>query len=91
MNQFSTYPPCSTFVYTGHILRKIIARGIDERDVERVAETGQLVRDYADDQPFPSRLMLGLSTNEQPLHVVIAQNDEKACFLITAYWPDPLI
>lgn len=85
-----SYPHCSSFVYTGHLLKKLIARNIDEQDVERIAQTGLVIRTYTDDQPFPSRLMLGFSTDSRPLHVVIAQNDEQTCFLITAYWPDPL-
>ncbi len=46
-------------------------RGIRESDVRRVIETGDVIADYSDDTPFPSRLILGF-VDELPLHVVLA-------------------
>lgn len=64
-------------------------RGIDEADVRRVLETGEVIAEYPDDVPFPSRLVLGRS-GIRPLHVVACDNDaEQATIVITVYVPGP--
>jgi len=57
-------------------------------DVEYVLETGQTIEEYADDTPYPSRLILGWS-DLRPIHVVVAQNQgEEELIVITVYEPD---
>jgi hypothetical protein len=34
-------------------------RNITRADVELVVKTGEIIREYSDDTPYPSRLMLG--------------------------------
>lgn len=57
--------------------------------VKEIAIKGEMIASYVDDKPFPSKLILGYLEN-QPLHVVIAENrKENRCIVITAYKPDP--
>lgn len=64
-------------------------RGITERDVISVLRDGDVIADYPEDEPFPSRLMLGHIAG-RPLHVVLARDDEsETCYVVTAYQPDP--
>jgi len=64
-------------------------RDIDPDDVREVIRHGEVVASYADDKPYPSRLMLAW-VNERPLHVVTADNDvDGETIIITAYVPDP--
>lgn len=49
------------------------------------------VEAVADDQPYPSRLVLGWCAS-RPLHVVVAQNvADDETIVITVYEPDPLL
>jgi hypothetical protein len=48
-------------------------RGISTDDVRQVTELGEVIREYADDTPYPSRLILGW-IGGCPLHVVAADN-----------------
>ena len=59
------------------------------RDVVRVLQTGEVIEDYPDDTPYPSRLILGW-IRSKPLHVVAAVNArDYETIVITVYEPDP--
>jgi len=54
-----------------------------------VIRLGEVIPEYLDDDPFPSRLLLGFVRN-RPLHVVVAlESSSKNCYVITAYDPNP--
>ena len=57
--------------------------------VRYVLETGEVIEDYAEDSPYPSRLILGCYKGRL-IHVVAANNfiDEEIV-VITVYEPDP--
>ena len=42
-----------------HVQQKLAERGVAQADVVQVLLSGEKVRDYADDKPFPSALFLG--------------------------------
>lgn len=65
-------------------------RGISNADVRDVVENGEIIREYLDDMPFPSRLILGWR-EKRPLHIVAADDDNDQTIIITAYEPDPTI
>ena len=72
-----------------HAVQKMFERQISTEDVREVIENGEVIREYADDRPYPSRLMLGW-IGERPLHVVAADNPaDSETIIITAYEPDP--
>jgi hypothetical protein len=49
--------------------------------------SGELIRDYAEDKPFPSALFLGY-VGDRPLHVVASCDEQnRRVFIITAYEP----
>ena len=57
-------------------------------DYEKIA-AGEVIEEYPDDAPFPSRLVLGFP-GERPIHVVAADEpDSDITHVITAYQPDP--
>ena len=81
--------PCGQLVFTIHALLRTSERGIDETDVRHILETGEEIRSYPDDKPFPSRLMLGWCRS-RPIHVVAADNAQAGqTIVITLYEPDP--
>ena len=76
-------------VYRVHAVQRMFARGISAEDVGQVLATGEIIEDYPDDKPYPSRLLLGWS-GKRPLHLVVAYNaEENEEILITVYEPDP--
>ncbi|MCZ7539091.1 MAG: DUF4258 domain-containing protein [Anaerolineae bacterium] len=70
-------------------MQRMFQRGISPEDVRVVVATGEVLRHYPDDTPYPSRLILGWRGN-RPLHVVAADNHEsQETVIITVYHPDP--
>ena len=55
--------------------------------IEELINFGETIKSYPDDKPFPSYLILGF-VNQQPLHIVLAKNEQDAmCIIVTAYFP----
>jgi len=64
-------------------------RRITRSDVQHVLATGEVIEDYPDDTPYPSRLVLGWC-EYRPLHVVVADNAvDRETIVVTVYEPDP--
>jgi hypothetical protein len=74
-------------MYRVHALQRMVERGIREEDVARVISEGKQIESYPQDQPYPSRLMLGF-VERRPIHVVAAQAEHEI-IIVTVYQPDP--
>ena len=78
-----------SLVYTGHALRQMYARAINDIDVRAVVQKGEVIASYPEDTPYPSELLLGFPEG-RPLHVVLAYNERKRTgYMMTAYPPRP--
>ena len=78
-----------SLVFRAHAIQRMFQRGISEEDVRHVLDTGEVVREYPDDRPYPSRLVLGWF-GPRPIHVAVAHNqDYDELIVITVYEPDP--
>ena len=75
------------FVVTQHALDCLLTRNISILDVQKVIADGEIIKQYEDDKPYPSCLILGLNIEGRILHVVVSHNEE-SIYLITAYYPD---
>lgn len=76
-------------VFRVHAIQRMFQRRIDEEDIRRALETARLIEEYPDDQPYPSRLILGWS-GSRPIHVVVANNySDNQVIVVTVYEPDP--
>ncbi len=81
----------NSLVFRLHAVQKMFERSVSRDDVADVIEHGEVIRDYPDDTPYPSRLILGWRA-ERPLHVVAADNDaDEETLIITVYEPDPAL
>ena len=70
-----------------HVLQKLSERGILQDSVREVLLRGERIRDYEDDKPFPSALLLGYVSGI-PFHVVVRCDETNGqVFIITAYEP----
>ena len=75
-------------VFRVQALQAMFRRNISKADVQYVLATGKTIETYPDDQPYPSRLVLG-RPGTRPLHVVAADNPaEGETITITVYEPD---
>lgn len=76
-----------------HVHERCFQRGISKKEIRHVLETGDVIREYPDDAPLPSYLVLGwveTETGERPIHVVAADDErEDVTYAITVYEPDP--
>lgn len=72
---------------TKHAKERLAERNITVADIVKGIETGEIIKQYEDDKPLPSCLILGYSANNNYIHIV-ASNDEEYIYLITAYYPD---
>jgi len=78
---------CNNVIYKKHALERMISRNIDFDDVEKAIVFGEIIREYPEDKPFKSCLILAM-IDEKALHIVVSQDNEGNCIVITVYWPD---
>ena len=74
--------------WTGHILKRLMQRGIFQASVVQAIRSGEIIEQYPDDYPYPSCLLLGTTEAGEALHIVCGIGEGKV-WLITAYHPDP--
>ena len=77
----------SCYAVTQHGKNRLVERNIMLRDIIHCVDTGEIIRQYEDDKPFPSCLVLGKDCEDQPIHIVVS-HDNDFIYLITAYRPD---
>ncbi|WP_407080174.1 DUF4258 domain-containing protein [Candidatus Methylospira mobilis] len=79
---------CSEVRFSAHAVTRAFQRGLSEEEIFQVITDGEMIADYPDDTPYPSRLILGYA-HARPIHVVPAQEpNSRVCFVVTAYQPD---
>ena len=71
-----------------HALQRMLERGIARAEVKQAILSGDIIKDYSDDYPFPSVLIANIERTK-PLHIVVAFDEsEYISYIITAYIPD---
>lgn len=78
---------CQSVTYRFHAVQQMFSRDIRELEVEQVLFDGETIASYPTDKPYPS-LLLFKFVNNRPLHIVVSQDGEGNCYVITAYVPD---
>ncbi len=74
--------------FSGHAVRQMFARAVSVEDVTGVVRDGEIIKEYPDDKPYPSFVMLGF-VRGSAVHVVVALDGAaKTAIVITAYLPD---
>ena len=75
--------------YRLHAVKRMFERKISEKEVRYALETGEVIEDYPEDIPYPSRLILSCYRGRL-IHVVAANNSlDDEIIIITVYEPDP--
>jgi len=76
------------FIITKHAARRKLERDIYISDIEHVLSSGEVIEEYPEDTPYPSRLVLGF-IDRRPIHIVAADNDQdRITYIITVYEPN---
>lgn len=75
-----------TIIMTAHVIKRCKERNIDSDSIINVIMHGEIIKQYEDDKPFPSCLLMGMSVHGRYLHVVVA-SDHINLHIITAYYP----
>lgn len=73
---------------TEHARIRLYERHISIDDIVAGINTGEIIKQYEDDKPLPSCLILGFSVKLEYIHIVVSY-DTNFIYLITAYFPDP--
>jgi hypothetical protein len=72
-----------------HAFHRLRERDISLEAIESAICPGVVIREYMDERPRASKLLLGFVSG-RALHVVAVWDaDENAWRVVTAYWPDP--
>jgi len=72
--------------WTNHIINRLIQRNITIADVKVAIMHGRIIEEYPFDYPYPSCLILGVSLQNEYLHIVCGIAED-ILWLITAYRP----
>jgi hypothetical protein len=79
---------CKKIMIGEHSFRRMFDREISPEDVLETVRKGEIIKEYPDDKPYPSFLILSF-VNGRPVHVVVARNaEDEFCFVVTVYEPD---
>jgi len=78
---------CKNIIFSGHAMSQMFNREITSDEAIAVIKTGKIIKDYPNDTPFPSWLILAIVKN-RAIHVVVAKDKGNSCYVITAYEPD---
>lgn len=76
------------YSFSGHVFKRMAERAFSPETIKSVIENGTVIKEYPEDSPYPSRLILGFD-GERPVHIVSAYNhDNDTEYVITVYEPD---
>ena len=73
--------------WTNHVFVRLAQRKIDTAEVISALLNREIIEHYPEDYPYPSCLVHGWFTNDDPLHVVCGIGDGEL-WIITAYRPN---
>lgn len=66
---------CDKIDFSRHAIQRMFERSISPKNVRVAIARGKVIAAYADDKPYPSKLLLWFIEGN-PLHVVVARQDD---------------
>lgn len=87
ISEFQKMNQLEKIAITKHGRTRMEERGISTDDVVNGINTGEIIKQYEDDKPLPSCLVLGKSCTGKMIHLVLSHDDD-FIYLIKAYYPD---
>ena len=55
------------YFFSEHVFRRMAERSFSPNTIKEVIQNGIIIKEYPDDTPYPSRLILGYDGN-RPIH-----------------------
>lgn len=86
INQLRKLNSPENIAVTAHAQYRLEERKISLTDIIKVISEGEIIKQYEEDKPLPSCLILGMAINNKYLHVVVS-TDNEYIYIITAYYP----
>ncbi len=87
MEQLKALNKIENMAITEHARIRLYERNISIDDIVNGINTGEIIKQYEDDKPLSSCLVLGFSVESEYIHIVLSC-DIDFIYLITAYFPD---
>ena len=79
---------CNRIQYSDHIISQMFKRNISLDEVRFILGNSEIIKEYPEDKPYPSFLLLGF-INLRQMHLLVAKEKETDyCILVTVYEPD---
>ena len=79
---------CNRILFSDHMISQMFKREISIDYVNVILKHSEVIKEYPEDKPYPSFLILGF-ISERPLHLLVAREKETGCcILVTVYEPD---
>jgi len=75
-----------TYRFSDHVIKRMMKRSIDRRDVEEAILAGEIIEEYPDDKYSPSCLISGRTQCGRILHVQASL--PPLVVIVTTYEPD---
>lgn len=80
-------------LYTTHARQEMLGEElgvIGDSEVFEAIQKGDIIETYPDDEPYPSVLVLGKTSQGRSIHIVCAYSElDQLAIVITVYEPDP--
>ncbi|TAK03234.1 DUF4258 domain-containing protein [bacterium] len=77
------------FLLSKHATKRMDLRARTLADIRQVILSGEVVREYPDEKPYPEYLFLGYPRGRNdPCYVVVASNDETIIVTVHDYDPE---
>ncbi len=77
------------FELSRHAVNQSIIRRISLAEMREAVEGGEIIEDYPDDKYGPSCLILGMTAQGRPLHLLCSYPSRPLIKVITLYEPSP--
>jgi hypothetical protein len=74
-------------IWSIHSAERMFRRRITREDIRNALLTSEIIEQYPSDYPYPSCLIMGITSADKKLHVVCAIGADQL-FIVTAYYPD---
>ena len=79
---------CKEIIFRQHALKRMIERDISIAEIEFGIEFGVKIKEYTEDKPFESQLLL-VNYNNKIFHLLVSKDESNGtCYIITVYLPD---
>jgi hypothetical protein len=76
-------------IFRVHAIQRMFEREVSVNEIRKIIENGEIIEDYSNEMPEPSRLILGYQ-GKRPIHVVVSETSlSNEVVIITVYSPDP--